>query len=173
MEKYRLAMVEVKTQSSVEPLDEEGRHVGGRLVQFENNDDYYYAIYENMGTESDPCWSEYDYFEQDLDRAKDAYKKLIRGETEHMKKYELTVLGIPDETDTEDKVKRVIERLGIRIDKVENGGRKRLAYDINGHGYATYYYFDLTMPEGMAVKLSTTLNIKDYVLRYLLVRKDF
>lgn len=93
-----------------------------------------------------------------------------------MKDYELSVLYHPDlETNLDPalaKVKKLIESAGGKINKEENDGKKRLAYSINGQDFAVYYYYDLELPAEAPAKISSTLNITDEVLRYLLVRVD-
>lgn len=93
-----------------------------------------------------------------------------------MKDYEFTVLFHPDlEMNLDpalDKVKKLIETNGGKIIKEENDGKKRLAYAIRKQEFAIYYYFDLELPADAPAKISSTLNISDEVIRYLLVRVD-
>ena len=93
-----------------------------------------------------------------------------------MKEYELSVVFHPDlEMNIDpalDKVKKIIEQNGGEIKKEENEGKKRLAYSIKGQDFAIYYYFDLELPAEAPAKLSSTFNITDEILRYLLVRVD-
>lgn len=93
-----------------------------------------------------------------------------------MKDYELTVLFHPDlEMNLDpaiDKVKKLVESNGGKITKEENDGKKRLAYSINGQDFAVYYYLDLSLPADAPLKISSTLNITEEILRYLLVRVD-
>ena len=93
-----------------------------------------------------------------------------------MKDYELSVVFHPDlEMNLDpalDKVKKVIESNKGKIIKEENDGKKRLAYSINGQDFGVYYYFDLQLPAEAPAKISSTLNINDEVLRYLLVKTD-
>ena len=93
-----------------------------------------------------------------------------------MKDYELSILFHPDlEMNLDpviDKVKKLIEGNGGKITKEENDGKKRLAYQINGQDFAVYYFYDLELPAEAPAKISSTLNITDEVLRYLLVRVD-
>ena len=93
-----------------------------------------------------------------------------------MKNYELSVLFHPDlEMNLDpalDKVAKIIENAGGKIDKTENDGKKRLAYSINGQDFAIYYYFNLSLPGEAPAKISSSLNIADEALRYLLVRTD-
>ena len=93
-----------------------------------------------------------------------------------MKDYELTVVVHPDlEMNIDpalDKVKNLVKTNGGNIIKEEAEGKKRLAYSINGQDFAVYYYFDVELPAEAPAKLSSTLNITDEVMRYLLVRTD-
>lgn len=93
-----------------------------------------------------------------------------------MKDYELTVLFHPDLEMNLDpalgKVKKLIEANKGKIIKEENDGKKRLAYSINSQDFAIYYYFDIELPVEAPAKISSSLNINDEVLRYLLVRVD-
>ena len=93
-----------------------------------------------------------------------------------MKTYELTVLIHPDlEMDLEpatSKIKKLLEENDAKIIKESNEGKKRLAYSINKQDFAVYYYYELELPAQAPAKISTTLNITDEVLRYLLVARD-
>ena len=93
-----------------------------------------------------------------------------------MKNYELTVLFHPDlEMDLEpalDKVKKIIESNGGKITSEENDGKKRLAYPIAAQEFAVYYFFNLELPATAPAKISSTFNITDGVIRYLLVTVD-
>ena len=87
-----------------------------------------------------------------------------------MKNYELTILF--DETlgnDTIEKVNEIIKEHGT-IKKIEDGGVKRLAYEIKSREKAHYMYYELEMKDGEPQKLASKLNINYDVLRYLLVR---
>ncbi len=93
-----------------------------------------------------------------------------------MKDYELTVVFHPDlEMNLDpaiDKVKKLIDQNGGKITKEENDGKKRLAYAIGGQEFGVYYFIDVQLPAEAPGKISSTLNITDEVLRYLLVRVD-
>lgn len=93
-----------------------------------------------------------------------------------MKDYELSVLYHPDlEMNIDpaiDKVQKIIETAGGKIIKVEDEGKKRLAYPINEQDFAIYYYYDVSLPADAPAKISSVLNITDEILRYLLVRAD-
>ena len=89
-------------------------------------------------------------------------------------KFELTILA-PETTGEEElnHLEKIIKKYAT-IEKFENAGVKRLAYDITLRGTiherASYLYYDIEMEQGNAVKLSNHLNITDEALRYLLVK---
>ena len=93
-----------------------------------------------------------------------------------MKQYELTFLVHPDlemNLDTVvSKVKDLVAANGGKVTKETNEGKKKLAYTIKGQDYAVYYYLELDLPAEAPAKISSTLNIVDEVLRYLLVTVD-
>ena len=92
-----------------------------------------------------------------------------------MKDFELTVLFRPDLDELElplDMVRRLITDHGGEIVKEESDGKKRLSYKIGEYEYAVYYFFVLRLPTDTTSEISSTLNITDEVLRYLLVTVD-
>ena len=93
-----------------------------------------------------------------------------------MKQYELTVMFHPDLemnlTPAVDKVNKIIESVSGKIVKETNEGKKRLNYSIKGNEYAVYYYYELELPAEAPAKISSTLNITDEVIRYLLCATD-
>lgn len=85
-------------------------------------------------------------------------------------KHELTILAPESNGDKElDEIQKTIKKYA-KIVKFENDGVKRLAYPIRDHERAGYLYYILDMEQQDCIKLSCELNIKDEVLRYLLVR---
>ncbi|HEY1085979.1 MAG TPA: 30S ribosomal protein S6 [Candidatus Saccharimonadales bacterium] len=93
-----------------------------------------------------------------------------------MQQYELTVLVHPDlesEIDkTIAKVKSLVTDNGGKVVKEDNWGKKKLAYTIKREEFAVYLYMDVELPSEAPLKISNTLNISDYALRYLLVKVD-
>lgn len=93
-----------------------------------------------------------------------------------MKEYELTVLIHPDlEVDLDtplNKVRDIVTSTGGEIVSEDNWGKKKLAYSIRKEDFAVYVYFDVKLPADAPLKISSTLNITDEVLRYLLVTVD-
>ncbi len=93
-----------------------------------------------------------------------------------MKKYELSVLIHPDlEANLETaltKVRGIVTDAGGKIISEDTQGKKRLAYRIKGQDFAIYTYMDIELPTDAPSKISSTFNITDEVLRYLLVIID-
>lgn len=93
-----------------------------------------------------------------------------------MNEYELTVLIHPDlEANLDaplDKVRALIKDNGGEITKEDNWGKKKLAYSIKREDFAVYVYFEVKLPSSAPLKISSTLNITDEVLRHLLVKTD-
>lgn len=93
-----------------------------------------------------------------------------------LKEYELTVLIHPDlETDLEKpltSLRKLIKDSGGEIIKETSWGKKKLAYPIGKESFAVYVNFELNLPPSSLAKLSSTLNITETLLRYLLVSVD-
>ena len=70
------------------------------------------------------------------------------------------------------KVKKLVETTGGKILKEEPDGKKRTSYKLKGQEFAVYYYFTVSLPPEAPGKISSTLNITDEVIRYMLVRAD-
>jgi small subunit ribosomal protein S6 len=93
-----------------------------------------------------------------------------------MQNYELTILIHPDLEATIEaplaKIRDIITGAGGEIASEDNWGKKKLAYRIKAEDFAVYVYMDLKLPADAPQKISSTFNITDEVLRYLLVRTD-
>ena len=76
MNKYKLCRVYYTQHSTVRTINEEGQTYGDVLLTYEDDGNYYYAIYENSGDEQDEDWDEYGYYDQDFAKALEEYKKL-------------------------------------------------------------------------------------------------
>jgi small subunit ribosomal protein S6 len=94
-----------------------------------------------------------------------------------MNKYELCVvvnakIDEEERAATLNRVKELVERFGGQITKVDEWGRKRLAYEIQKmrDGYYSFVYFDgeSTAP----LEIESRLRIMDNVIRFLCVRQD-
>ena len=89
-------------------------------------------------------------------------------------KYELIVLFHPDlEIDLEkplEKVEKIINKLGGKIEKTDNWGKRKLAYPIAKQEFAIYVYYEFTIDSEKITKLDSTLNITDEVIRHLITK---
>lgn len=93
-----------------------------------------------------------------------------------MKEYELTVLIHPDlEADLENtlqKLRDIVTTNGGEVIREDNWGKKKLMYKIDKQDFAMYVYMDVKLPADAPLKISNTLNITEWALRYLLVTVD-
>jgi small subunit ribosomal protein S6 len=70
------------------------------------------------------------------------------------------------------QVEETTTRMSGQLDKTENWGRRKLAYDIGPHKEATYV-LELISGSGELMKeLDRRLRVSDQVLRHLIVRID-
>lgn len=93
-----------------------------------------------------------------------------------MREYELVVLYHPDlEVDMTkplEKVAGIIGDAGGKVVSEDDWGRKKLAYSIDGEGFAIYRVYTLELPADAVKKINDTLNITSEVLRFLLTKVD-
>lgn len=91
-----------------------------------------------------------------------------------MNEYELTVLYHPDlEIDIDKalaKVEKILKDNKGKVVKMDNWGKRKLAYPIKKEDHAVYVYYDVELPGESVTKVENVLNITDEVLRYLLVK---
>jgi len=95
-----------------------------------------------------------------------------------MSKYELAVVVSAKLEDEEraaiiDKVKGLIERYEGTVTKVDEWGKRKLAYEIQKMNEAFYYfvYFESENSD-CPNEMEQQMRIMDNVLRYLVVRED-
>ena len=93
------------------------------------------------------------------------------------RQYELVYILPPDTTEQQvaelhEQVEQVVARLNGQIEKNENWGRRRLAYEI-GHHKEGVYVLDVINGSGELMKeLDRRLRVMDQVLRHMVVRVD-
>lgn len=94
-----------------------------------------------------------------------------------MNKYELALVlssKLDDEAKQAEfnKVTELLARFGATVEKVDDWGKRRLAYEIKKEteGYFSFITFDAepTAP----VEIESRIRIMEGVLRYLIIRKD-
>src|SRR3954447_7189186 len=93
------------------------------------------------------------------------------------RQYELVYILPPDTTEQQvaelhTQVEQIVARLNGQIEKNENWGRRRLAYEI-GHNKEGVYVLDVINGSGELMKeLDRRLKVMDQVLRHTIVRVD-
>jgi small subunit ribosomal protein S6 len=93
------------------------------------------------------------------------------------RQYELVYIVTPDasEQDVADlhtQVEQIIERFKGTLDKTENWGRRKLAYEIGKHREGTYVVETITGSGELMKEIDRRLRVSDAVIRHLVVRVD-
>lgn len=93
------------------------------------------------------------------------------------RKYELVYLFKPETpeqtiTDMHTQVETIVGRMGGTIEKTENWGKRKLAYEI-GHHKEGVYVLEVIFGGGELMKeLDRRLKVSDDLMRHLIVRVD-
>ena len=93
------------------------------------------------------------------------------------RQYELVYILPPDTTEQQvtelhQQIEAVVARMNGRIEKMENWGRRKLAYEI-GHNKEGVYVLEVINGSGELMKeLDRRLRVMDLVIRHLVVRVD-
>ena len=94
-----------------------------------------------------------------------------------MNKYELALV-VSAKLDSEgvaavvDNAKQLIERFGGQVSEVEEGGKRKLAYEIQKQTEAFYFFVQFEAEADAPAEIEARMRIMDNVLRYLVIRKD-
>jgi small subunit ribosomal protein S6 len=94
-----------------------------------------------------------------------------------VRQYELIYIT-PPETSEEalaelhQQVLAVVDRFGGAIERTENWGRRRLAYEIGHHREGVYVLEVINGPGALTAELDRRLRVFDNVIRHLVVRVD-
>src|SRR5881275_3645303 len=96
-------------------------------------------------------------------------------EVSALRPYEILVIVDPKPTDEEvtallTQVGEQAKSLGIEVDKVDNWGKRRLAYDIRKQREGTYAVFEAKAEPSMVKELERQLRLNENVLRFLSTR---
>ena len=70
------------------------------------------------------------------------------------------------------RIEEIVQQLGGVIEKTDNWGRRRLAYEINRHREGTYVLELVNAPGSILSELDRRLRVMDDLLRHLIVRVD-
>jgi len=93
------------------------------------------------------------------------------------RQYELVYLVTPDAseqevTDLHTQIEQIVQRFNATLDKTENWGRRKLAYEIGHHREATYVVETITGTGELMKEIDRRLRVIDQVIRHLVVRVD-
>ena len=94
-----------------------------------------------------------------------------------MNKYELALVVNAKIEDDEraavvERAQALITRFGGTVTEVEDGGKKRLAYEIQKMREGFYYFIQFEAPATCPAEVEKRVRILENVIRYLVVRKD-
>ena len=93
-----------------------------------------------------------------------------------MNNYELTLILNPDLStkfdDFQTKFEKTLSDINFKINKLENIGRRQLAYSILNHNKGHYAIFQIEGPSESAVELESKLKYDTSVIRHLLLKVD-
>lgn len=93
------------------------------------------------------------------------------------RQYELIYIVASDATeqqitDLHTQVEEIVGRYSGTLDKSENWGRRRLAYEIGPHKEGTYVLDVITGTGDLMKEIDRRLRVSDQVIRHLTVRVD-
>ena len=93
------------------------------------------------------------------------------------RQYELTYIVGSDATDQQiadlhTQVTEIVGRFSGTLDRTENWGRRKLAYEIGPHKEGTYVLEVITGSGELMKELDRRLRVSDQVIRHLTVRVD-
>ena len=93
------------------------------------------------------------------------------------RRYELVYVVSPDATDAQvselhTQVEQIAQRLGGSIEKTDNWGRRKLAYEIGPHKEGTYVLETIDGGGDLMKEIDRRLKVSDLIIRHLIVRID-
>jgi len=93
------------------------------------------------------------------------------------RKYELVYVVSPDATedqvaDLHTQVDAIVQRMSGQLEKTENWGRRKLAYEIGRHKEGTYVLEEILGTGDLMKEIDRRLKVTDLVIRHLVVRVD-
>src|SRR5947208_5412111 len=93
------------------------------------------------------------------------------------RQYELVYILPPDATEQQvtelhQQIEAIVSRMNGQIEKTENWGRRRLAYEIGHHKEGVYVLEVINGSGDLMKELDRRLKVMDQVVRHLVVRVD-
>jgi small subunit ribosomal protein S6 len=93
------------------------------------------------------------------------------------RKYELVYVVSPEASDDQvadlhNQVEAIVQRVGGAIERTDNWGRRRLAYEIGRHKEGTYVLEVINGTGELMKEIDRRLKVTDLIIRHLVVRVD-
>ena len=93
------------------------------------------------------------------------------------RKYELVYVVSPDATDDQvaelhTQVESIVQRMNGQLEKTDNWGRRKLAYEIGRHKEGTYVLEIINGDGELMKEIDRRLKVTDLIIRHLVVRVD-
>ena len=93
------------------------------------------------------------------------------------RQYELVYILPPDSTEQQvaeihEQVEAIVSRMNGKIEKTDNWGRRKLAYEIGPHKEGVYVLEVINGPGDLTKELDRRLKVLDQVVRHIIVRVD-
>jgi len=93
------------------------------------------------------------------------------------RQYELVYIVSPDASEQtvaelHTQVEQIVQRFNGSLDKTENWGRRKLAYEIGKAREGTYVVETISGPGEMMKEVDRRLRVTDTIIRHLIVRVD-
>jgi small subunit ribosomal protein S6 len=93
------------------------------------------------------------------------------------RQYELVYIVTPDASEQEvadlhSQIEQIVQRFKGTLDRTENWGRRKLAYEIGHHREGTYVVETITGSGELVKEIDRRLRVIDSVVRHLIVRVD-
>ena len=93
------------------------------------------------------------------------------------RQYELVYVLTPESTDEQvaelhTQIEQIVQRYNGTLDKTENWGRRKLAYEIGRHKEGTYVLEEILGTGELMKEIDRRLKVTDLIIRHLVVRVD-
>jgi len=93
------------------------------------------------------------------------------------RQYELVYVMTPESSDEQvtelhNQIEQIVQRFNGTIDKTDNWGRRKLAYEIKHHREGIYVVETITGGGDLMKEIDRRLRVLDSVIRHLVVRVD-
>lgn len=94
-----------------------------------------------------------------------------------MNKYEITVVVNPnleeEAVNTEfTQIQELMERFGATVEKIDDWGKRKLAYEISKKGEGFYRFFTVNAPASAPAEIESRIRLRENVLRYLIIKVE-